>query len=100
MVSVQFITHVITMRTTHKYCHLLGSNANAALREWQDDPAIPILIITKKDTQGVQLHMASCLILWDIPTIDTVQKQAFGRVVRMGQQKGVWTHPPNDQRIP
>lgn len=65
--------------------------SSARLDEFRNGAA-RILIITDKDTVGLELQCASALICWDVPNSADVRDQATGRIVRKGQRKDCWIY--------
>ncbi|CAO1629505.1 unnamed protein product [Parajaminaea phylloscopi] len=81
--TMGFVSHVVRTCGPWAYRHVI--KGTMALDEWRDDPNIPILIVTAKDTKGLELQRASVLIFFEVPSKASVQSQAIGRIVRKGQ---------------
>ncbi|CAO1613741.1 unnamed protein product [Parajaminaea phylloscopi] len=81
--TLAFVTHVVRTCGPWKYRHVI--KGTDCLDEWREDPDVPLLLVTAKDTKGLELQRASSLIFFEVPTRAAVQAQAIGRVVRKGQ---------------
>ncbi|CAO1629626.1 unnamed protein product [Parajaminaea phylloscopi] len=86
-VTVAWVGHVLRaygMRSAHLVNTSATSQADL-IRKWETSADLHILFVTTAQTTGLELQMASALIFWDTPTMDSMSRQAVGRVVRPGQ---------------
>ncbi|CAO1638107.1 unnamed protein product [Parajaminaea phylloscopi] len=86
--TVAFVQHLLVCHGPYASTQLVDCDSTQGAKRiasWESDEGNDILIITRKQTVGLNLQRASVLIMWDTPSDEATQYQAFGRVARMGQ---------------
>lgn len=83
--AVAFVSHILRTNSI-KSMHLAADpNRGRTIQAFFADIQCPVLIVTSKDTAGLELQKASVLVFWDIPGSEVTQAQAMGRIARRGQ---------------